>query len=538
MGEKYRQQSLIEIMNEVLSDIRDYYDSDYAYYVEKGTDELNAIYEWCADGKPWLREQIRMLSMNDVPRWIKQEILDANDSDYSVFYDLGEGKTGILAAVGVRRGGCGLELLKTMAPYVGQILAFKKVEKKQEYLSYHDELTGLLNRNSYVEYLAETDTKSLKSLGAISVDINSLKKFNQEFGHDYGDLVVKRVGEVLEDYFKGERVFRLTGDEYLVLCENLSYDKFRKRTQEVYTKLNNISLDLVSLGYAWEKTDIELINLVSASEKMMRKEKQEYYNRDHKEHRPIIEQDLLDDIANGRYIVCLQPEFDIAVDALSGAEAMVRYHHKDMGIIDPKKNLDILDQTKLSYHLDIYVFEQVCKTIQNWVQRDIPLVAVMVHLSGMTLRREGIAEELMKYVQLYHVPTEYLVVKVDEGDSSMNQEMIVETSNKIRKNNIRVVLDNFGSKDSSMSILAMMDLDGMKLDHCIVEDIVRNHRCQIVARAVLNIATQLGIPVVASGVVTQDQLNMLREMGYEYAEGVLFNKPITIETFEKRYLGQ
>lgn len=539
MGEKYRQQSLSEIMNEVLSDVRDYYDSDYAYYVEKDSEELKSIYEWCADGKPWLREQIRMLSVNDWPRWAKQEILDVNDSDYSVFYDLGDGMTGILAAVGVRRGGCGLELLKTMAPYVGQIIAFKKVEKKQEYLSYHDDLTGLLNRNSYVEYLAETDTKSLKSLGAVSVDINSLKKFNLEFGHDYGDEVVKRVGEILDDYFRSERVFRMTGDEYLILCENLPYDKFRKKTQEVYTKLNNISLDLVSLGYAWEKADIEIVNLVSASEKMMRKEKQEYYRRDRKEdHRPIIEQDLLDDIANGRYIVCLHPEFDISSDTLSGAEAMVRYHHKDMGVIDPKKYLDILDQTKLSYHLDIYVFEQVCKTIQNWVQRDIPLVSVMVHLSGMTLRREGIVEELMKFVKLYRVPTEYLIVKVDEGDSFMNQEMIAETSSKIRKGNIRVVLDNFGSRDSSLSILSMMDFDGLKLDHSIVEDIVSNHRCQVLARSVLNICNQLGIPAVASGVITQDQLNMLREMGYEYAEGVLFNKPITVETFEKRYLGQ
>ena len=138
----------------------------------------------------------------------------------------------------------------------------------------------------------------------------------------------------------------------------------------MYARLENISLDLVSLGYAWEKTNIDLSNLVKDSEEMMRKEKQEYYRRERKEdHRPIIEQDLLDDIENSRYIVCLQPEFDICTDTVSGAEAVVRYHHQDMGVIDPKKYLDILEQTKLSYHLDIYVLFQL-KFVSSFSAQD------------------------------------------------------------------------------------------------------------------------------------------------------------------------
>ena len=217
MGVNYTQKSVIEIMNEILSAVRDYYDSDYAYYAERSEDEILTVYEWCADGKEWMREQIRMSSTKDAPRWMKEEILDPNDSDYSVFFPLGEGVMGILAAVGVHRGGCGLELLHTTAPFMGQILAMKKAEKKQEYLSYHDEMTGLLNRNSFVEYTEGLDVKELESAGAVSVDINSLKKFNLEFGHDYGDEVVRRVAELLEEYFKGDHVFRLTGDEYLIL---------------------------------------------------------------------------------------------------------------------------------------------------------------------------------------------------------------------------------------------------------------------------------------------------------------------------------
>ena len=123
-------------------------------------------------------------------------------------------------------------------------------------------------------------------------------------------------------------------------------------------------------------------------------------------------------------------------------------------------------------------------------------------------------------------------------DSHLNQEMIAATTNKIRKGNIRVVLDQFGSKQSSLASIAIMEFDVLKLDRSIVEDIVGNHRCQVVAQAILDTCRRLGVNSIASGVVTQDQLNVLKELGYQNAEGVLFNKPITVETFEVRYLGQ
>ena len=102
----------------------------------------------------------------------------------------------------------------------------------------------------------EVNQEALKSLGAVSVDVNGLKNFNKEFGREYGDEVVIRVGEVLEEFFKGFMVFRMTGDEYLILAENISYEEFMNRIHSSGEKLDNISLGLVTMGYAWEKLDI------------------------------------------------------------------------------------------------------------------------------------------------------------------------------------------------------------------------------------------------------------------------------------------
>lgn len=537
MSDNYKQRSIIEIMNEVLSAIRNYYDSEYVYYIERDEEEILTIYEWCAENIPWQRDKLKMLDREQWPRWICQEITDTTEADYSVFQPLDEGVCALIAAVGVHRGGCDIGYMRSLLPYISQSVILQKMQKQQEYLSYHDDLTGLLNRNSFVKYLAEVSKKELKSLGTVSVDINGLKNFNKEFGHEYGDEVVIRVGEVLEEYFRSSMVFRLTGDEYLVAVEDSTYEAFIRSVNNAHHKLDNISLGLVSVGYAWEKVDINEEQLIARAEGMMREEKQKYYKNLKKgHHEPIIKQDLLDDIEQGNFIVCFVPKIDADTEEVIGAEAVVRYHHKDLGIMNPGKYIKLLEETKLSHYLDLYVFEQVCRTLRRWEEQDFPMLPVSVNFAGATLRQVDVAEKMTALIEQYQISCEYLEVEVAESYNDMNQEMLAETSDKIRKSNVRVILDHFGAKESTVSILSIMEFDGLKLDKSIVANIVGNTRNQIVAKAVADVCRQLGVPISASGVETRDQLNVLKELGCSCVQGNLFNKPITVDTFEVRYL--
>ena len=537
MSDSYKPRSLAEIMNDLLSTVRDYYDAEYAYYIEKEQGDIETIYEWCAENIEWQRDRLKLLSQEQQPKWMKEEITDTTADSYSVFRQISEDTTAILAVVGVHRGGCTLDLMRALLPYIPQAIALHKMQKQQEYLSYHDDLTGLLNRNSLVDYLDNVRERSLKSLGALSIDINGLKNFNKEFGREYGDEVVIRVGEVLEEYFRSGEVYRVTGDEYLVLVENTSYEDFTKQIYAAHTKLDNISLGLVSMGYAWEKVDIDVDKLVNHAEVMMLDEKKKYYKNLKKgHHEPIIKKDLLEDLEQRNFIVCLVPKVDVSTESVAGAEAVVRYHHKDLGIVNPGKYINLLEETKLSHYLDLYVFEEVCKTLHKWEVEGIPLIPVSVNFAGATLRQESIADKMLHLIEKYHVRCEYLEVEVSESNNDMNQEMLAETSSKIRKGNVRVILDHFGAKDSSFSILSLMEFDGLKLDKSLITNIVGNARSRIVAQAVIDICRQLGASVQAAGVETQDQLNVLKELGCDYAQGTLFNKPITIETFEVRYL--
>ena len=537
MSESYKPRSLMEIMNDVLSTVRDYYDAEYAYYIEKEQGDIETIYEWCAENVEWQRDRLKLMPSEQQPKWLKEEITDTTADSYSVFRQISDDVTAVMAVAGVHRGGCTLDLMRAVLPYIPQTIALHKMQKQQEYLSYHDDLTGLLNRNSLVDYLENVDAAKLKSLGALSADINGLKNFNQEFGREYGDEVVIRVGEVLQEHFHSADVYRLTGDEYLVLAENVSYEEFTKQVYAAHTKLDNISLGLASVGYAWEKVSIDVDKLVNSAEVMMRDEKKKYYkNLKRGHHEPIIKKDLLEDLKQGNFIVCLVPKIEIETGRVASAEAVVRYHHKDLGIVDPGKYINLLEDTKLSHYLDLYVFEEVCKTLHRWELEDLPMIPVAVNFAGATLRQESIADKMLRLIEKHHVMCEYLEVEVSEAGNDMNQEMLAETSSKIRKGNVRVILDHFGAKDSSFSILSLMEFDSLKIDKSLITDIVGNSRSQIVAKAVIDICRQLGASVQASGVETQDQLNVLKELGCDYAQGTLFNKPITIDTFEVRYL--
>ena len=142
----------------------------------------------------------------------------------------------------------------------------------------------------------------------------------------------------------------------------------------------------------------------------------------------------------------------------------------------------------------------------------------------------------MEIVDRYRIPCEYLQVEVSESQTDMNQEMLAETSHNLRRENIRVILDHFGAKNSTISILSIMEFDGLKLDKSLVSGIVGNSKSRIVAKSIMDVCHRLGVMVYASGTEIQDQLNVLKELGCNYVQGVLFNKPITIETFEVRYM--
>ena len=224
----------------------------------------------------------------------------------------------------------------------------------------------------------------------------------------------------------------------------------------------------------------------------MKRRKKYYKNLRKGHHEPIIKQDLLEDIEEGRFIVCL-------VRRLMWRPAMWQEQRQSYATTtrileswNQGRYINLLEETRLSHYLDLYVFEEVCKTLHRWELDNLPMIPVSVNFAGTTLRQDNLIEEMEKLIDRYRVRCEYLEVEVSESYADMNQEMLAETSSKIRKANVRVILDHFGSKNSSFSILSLMEFDGLKLDKSVISNLVGNRRSRLVAKAVIDICRQLG----------------------------------------------
>jgi diguanylate cyclase (GGDEF)-like protein len=531
------QQTLVDVVNEALNKTLKHYDSKNVYYVERADEDVTAVYQWSNQGNPSLKDRIKLKDKKEFPNWLLEECSGVPGDTYSVFRDLGDSKIGVLAVAGVGNGEASLDFLKTMIPLISEIVFLMKQNKEYEFLSYHDQKTGLLNKNSYLDSMDELDQTELASLGVVSANINNIKGLNKEYGWDYGDEIIIRVGEIIDECFKGDLAFRIGGDEFLVIASNIPYEKLMKKIHDAQSFIEDIGLDLVALGYSWKQKNIVPESSIVQAQEMMHNEKKKYLTRNQKKrHIPIIKSDLLEDIERENFIVCLIPKLDAYSGRIVGAESVVRYHHKDLGTLHPEKYIKLIEETNLSSYLDLYIFEEVCKTLRKWDVEGYNMLPIAVNFSPSTLRQEDIDKKLMGLIEKYHISCEYLEVEMSGFVGDLNQEMLAEISHKLRKLNLRVTLDNFGRKDSSFLALSLMAFDSLKLDPEIIEDIVVNSRNQVIVRGIIEMCKALGATVVADGIETKDQLNVLKEYGCDFVQGTYFNKPIAIETFQTRYM--
>jgi EAL domain-containing protein (putative c-di-GMP-specific phosphodiesterase class I) len=301
--------------------------------------------------------------------------------------------------------------------------------------------------------------------------------------------------------------------------------------------IEKISQDLVSIGYSWEQKSINPEEIVVQAQGMMQNEKTKQRTRKQKKrHIPIIKNDLLEDIEKGNFIVCLIPKFDVYTDRIVGAEAVVRYHHKDLGTLNPEKYIKLIEETNLSFHLELFIFEEVCKTLRKWEVEGLDILPIAVNFSPSTLRQEETVDKMISLIEKHHISCEYLEVEMPGSIVDLNQEMLAGISQKLRKANLRVTLDHFGGKNSSFLTLSLMDFDSLKLDSDMIADIVVDSRNQVITKGIIEICKQLGATVIADGVESKDQLNVLKEYGCDYVQGAYFNKPIAVETFQVRYM--
>ena len=405
---------------------------------------------------------------------------------------------------------------------------------------YHDEFTGLLNRKSLMQYMDSFHGDAVSSLGVMSIDINGLKFINQQYGFGYGNETIKSIANCLRMFFDEKEVYRLSGDEFLVISGNITRKAFYDKTDKFKRECGNINRDIICTGVIWSDKDLDVEHLVSESEEIMIISKTVYYQNSNiatRYYNPSLGKQLMDSIENGELVIYLQPKADMHKKDIKGAEALIRMMHPKKGIIYPNSFIPAYEKQNMIKNVDMFVFEEVLKTLKHWQDEGKQIIPVSLNFSRATALEPGLLETMEKIYKKYNsVDRRFIEIEITESMGDVEINSIKKICDDIKAKGYRVSLDDFGSKYSSMVMLIKINFDTIKIDKSIINEITANENDRILMKNIFAACNEMGTDIVAEGVETQEQFDLLAELGCTYAQGYLFNKAIPCGEFEERYI--
>ncbi|NCB02865.1 MAG: EAL domain-containing protein [Spirochaetia bacterium] len=246
--------------------------------------------------------------------------------------------------------------------------------------------------------------------------------------------------------------------------------------------------------------------------------------------------DFQDALQSNQFFIQLQPKFNVNTETIVGAEALVRWNHPTKGLLPPLQFIPILEKHNLIKDLDMFVLAKVCEKLQDWKGHGIPLLPISVNQSRIHLKNPSYVADLLSIVDSYGVDHCLLEFELTENIFLGNLDYLKEVVFSLRKMGFFVSIDDFGSFYSSLNMLKNITVDYLKLDREFLVELENDIPSRKIIRGVIQLANDLGILIVAEGVETKEQVEILKELGCTIAQGFYYERPIAIESYEKLLL--
>lgn len=552
-------------VNLFLKLIGGYYHANRAYIFEFDMEKkvANNTFEWCLPDVSAEIDHLQGIPLEVLAEWIRKfedcgefflnsikEDLDQNAEDYKILE--AQGIESLMAAplyrdgqivgfIGVddpKRYAGNLILLTSVAKIILVELERRRMIADLERMSYTDSLTGIANRNYYNRILRDFNRKMPDLLGIVTLDINGLKDVNDAHGHEFGDHVLKRTAEILWKHFP-KQVYRIGGDEFVVLCTDMSKEQFKERVVTLRHAFDRERDCNISMGFAWMfDTDIANVNiLLQQADEMRHAEKQSYYHTVLTEGRSIsrggFAAEVLQEIENGRFMVYYQPQVNIQTGEVIGAEALVRKKAEDGSIVPPGRFIPFYEVGGVISHLDLFVLKSSCETLRQWKEQGYDL-HISVNFSRITLMEPYIVDVISGICSACDVSPSSITIEVTESIGKMDNDQLKELIEKLKNAGFSISLDDFGSQYSNLAILAAMDFDEVKFDRSLVSTLEHSEKSRVVMKTGMNLCRELkGTSSLAEGIETKGQLDLLADYKCDYGQGYYFSKPIPVDEFSE-----
>lgn len=430
-------------------------------------------------------------------------------------------------------------------------------------LAFFDPLTQLPNRRLLTDRLQQALVASARhrQKGALLfLDLDHFKTLNDTLGHDIGDMLLQQVAERLTQCVRaGDTVARIGGDEFVILIEGLSERLFDAAAHteavadKILTSLNQVyqlgtheyfsspsigaTLFIgheIALEELLKHADIAMYDAKKAGRNMLRffdPVMQETINK-----RAEMDRDLRIAIAQKQFRLYYQVQVDIEDQPL-GAEALIRWIHPERGMVSPLNFIPLAEEVGLILPIGQWVVETACAQLKAWESDALTSrLTISINVSAKQFNQPDFAKQVQTTVQHYAINTNLLKLELTESMLLNNIEHVIITMVALETIGIRFSLDDFGTGYSSLQYLKMLPMNQLKIDQSFVRDITFDNNDKSIVSTVIAMANSLDMDVIAEGVETKEQRELLMSKGCEKYQGYLFGKPMPIEQFEATLL--
>jgi diguanylate cyclase (GGDEF)-like protein len=428
------------------------------------------------------------------------------------------------------------------------ISELKQKEQRLHQLAYYDNLTGAANRYQFLERLRQEIAKAQRtghSIAVLYMDLNRFKIVNDSYGHAVGDNLLCQVVQRMRSCIReSDIVARIGGDEFSVI---LSPVEDANSAAGVATKLidslsepvfvDSHELDVgVSIGISLYPRDGDGVNnIVLNADRAMYHAKEMgescyVFSNDELnsevERRLFLDNNLRKALDEKQFELYYQPQFDLRNRQVIGMEALIRWQHPEQGMISPVEFIPRAEVTNMIIPIGEWVLKTACAQNMAWQEAGLPMVPVAVNFSAAQLRSRNIIETIRNTLDVTGLAAEYLDIEITESLAMTAPEMTIDILAQLRKLGALASVDDFGTGYSSLSYLKRLPVSKLKIDRAFVDDITSDENDRSIATAVIQLAKSMHLKVIAEGVETAEQFEVLQDLGCDYGQGYYYARPM------------
>ncbi|TGM10734.1 GGDEF domain-containing protein [Leptospira selangorensis] len=439
------------------------------------------------------------------------------------------------------------------------VTTVRKLDELIHYMANYDGLSGLPNRDLFLERLSNSlhelsMREEILSFPVLSLEATHLKQIRSNFGVHMGDLYLRALVQKLETMLGPETVLARTGDgefsffplpsssQILETDTEIWAEKIQNSTSSSLNVVNQQISSEIRIGisvfpYDGKSADQLLWKSETAlsQTKLSGTSKIQTYSSEWKERmkeKYLLEKDLKLAISKNQLFIQYQPRIEVQTGKKISAEALLRWNHPEYGVISPTIFIPIAEESGIIGEMGEWVLSKSMEDLGNWKKRGLPPIRISVNLSAKQLEDKNIAKKVLDILEKNNLSVEDLELEITESSLITNIQSALEILGELHSWGISLALDDFGTGYSSLSYLSKIPLKTLKVDQSFVRKILTDPNSLAISKTIVALGKSLGLRITAEGVETEVQMRKIKDLGCDEAQGYFLSKPILLEELE------